>query len=280
MTETSAAAGEQRNEAGTEQSSSSDNTKQMIKRVIGQRDEAREKAKTEAEINQDLLARNALLEQQLKLLSAGAREKAGEPDKPTLAKCGGDAARYEAELARYYEATEEARIEKTVKKQLQSHSSSNAEKESQEQFSRAVDSHYERAQKLGVADYEQAETQAIQVLGTKLVEAITMKVPNSEQLIYMLGSDVKEAQRLKALFAKDPDAATIETGRLSAKAQSYKKDNGAEPESGVNYGGAPAGTLLARLEKELDNAYTKAAETGDLSEVRKIKAKIKEASKK
>lgn len=256
----------EKNQQKQEPSSSSDkNVQQTLKRVIGQRDKARQDIEINSEVNQDLLQKNAALQREIEIYkkSGGAAAPTEVGQKPTLESCGGDTKKLETELDRFYQAKVQAERQEQAK----------AEQQDQE-FNASVDSHYERAEKLGLPDYEQAEVNALASLGSQIIEGITAKISNSEQLIYMLGTDTKEALRLKALFAKDPAAATIEIGRLSALAVSYKNNNVADPEAHLNSGGSSVGEL-SRLERELDAAYEEAAKTGDLSGVKEVKKRIK-----
>ena len=249
---------------GGEPASGSENQQQMIKRVIGQRDTARENANVQEDINRDLLERNKKLEREMEILRKATGQK---PDDK-----GGDGGGSGSEASQ--KGGDAPDVKQIVREALQEQAEAQDSEQKQEKFKKNIDAHYDRASKLGHSDYEQAEANALRLLGTELVEGITNMLPNSEKVLYMLGSDESEAKRLAQLFAKDPTAATIETGRISAKAETYVKNNAADPEDELEAGGATT-NQLAVLEKQLDKAYDKAAENGDLTEVTKIKKKIK-----
>ncbi len=260
---------ENKNKGGEPSSGSEKNMQQALKRVIGQRDKTREKLELESDVNQDLLTKNQALAREIEILrkSTGVNEDQPIGEKPTLEGCENDPVKLEAQLDRYYSA-----------KALKDQADRQKAEQSNQEFDSSVNNHYERAEKLEVPDYEQAEVSALSILGSQIVEGITLKINNSEQLLYMLGNDTKEALRLKTLFERDPAAATIELGRLSAVAVSYKNESVASPEAGLNSGGKPNGEV-ERLERELDVAYDDASKTGKLTEVKRIKALLKEAAK-
>lgn len=257
-------------------SDSDGNQQQMIKRVIGQREAAREDLSTETDINQELLTRNANLQRQIDVFKkaggGAADQELGE--KPTLESCGGDSAKYETEVTRYLSNANAANVQNEVKKQIQATTDQSNAANNDQDFQEKVGAHYDRAQKMEVTDYEQAETEALNIMGSEIVEGITKKIPNSEELIYMLGKQPKEALRIKNLFLKDPSGATIEIGRLSATAVGFKSEQAADPESDIAKGGQSDGQLGV-LERKLDKAFDKASENGDLTEVRAIKKDMK-----
>ena len=145
------------------------------------------------------------------------------------------------------------------------------------EFDGKVENHYQRAEKLGKPDYEQAEIEAVNVLGASYVDQIVNNLDNSEEVLYMLGNSPKEMQRIKTLQKTNPAKATLELGIMSANAGSFNKQSVPAPEDGVEDGGKPPSAANASLLKKYNAALAKAADTGDNTGFREIRKKCLEA---
>jgi len=76
--------------------------------------------------------------------------------------------------------------------------------------------HYERALTLEVKDYDVAEDKVLEILGHDNVNHLINNFDDSHALVYHLGKNEKEAQRLADLIEANPIKGAAEIGRLSA----------------------------------------------------------------
>lgn len=163
-----------------------------------------------------------------------------------------------------------------IDKRFNEHAANQTEINRQNSSSTAINSHYDRVQKMGNPDYDQAELNVINILGESIVSSICQKSDNSEQLLFMLGSDTDKAYKLRTLFDTDAERATMELGRLSAEAGSFKKENRPDPEPDLEGGTAPTVTH-ANLQKKYDIALNKAQETGETTGLKEIRKQARES---
>ena len=78
--------------------------------------------------------------------------------------------------------------------------------------------HYKRADSMGVKDYDATEDAAIKILGKdSALGIIEGGLSNSEALLYYLGKNPKEAQRLADLVKLSPIQATMEVGAIASR---------------------------------------------------------------
>lgn len=264
---TQAEANAQSNSAGSanNEESPSSNTPFVVKRLVGQRDKLREQNGSLNSENDDLAKEIARLKQENEAL-----KNQGKPSARNLPPVPGD-----------FESDDEFRIaqqeytarvaQQTVNQHLQ-----NQQKEKQQSaFDSRVNDHYDRVEKSGLSDYEQAELNALNELGQEFLDGVVENSDNSEQILYMLGSNPEEMKRIKTLLHTNPVKATMEIGRLSVVAGNYSKENPV-PETVLKGGGTPK-AAVAGLEKKYQEAVARAAETGDSKGLREIRRQMREA---
>jgi hypothetical protein len=188
---------------------------------------------------------------------------------PTMAQFDNDAEQFQVALNQYYQGQNTA----LVNKQLNEFASNQAASNQNNQSDAAINNHYDRAQKAGRADYNEAEKKAVDIIGSELAQGIIENTANSDEILYMLGDD---SARAKALASMTPMQATVEIGRLSAQAGSFKKETRPDPEEGVQ-GGKPPSATTAALQKRYDAALEKAQNGGSLEELKEAKKALREA---
>jgi len=255
------------------------NNPQVVKRLIGQREKLRnQNSNLNGQVsdlnveNSDLASELVRLAQENKLLKTQVNPTPQSGTPPTLEQCEGDIERFQAETARFYAS----QVGQVVDQKINHLQTTQAAQANDAEFNQAVNGHYDRAAKMGVQDYEQAESNALNILGNDLVNEIVKTVPNSNELLYMLGSDSNEAYRVKNLLDQNPVRATVELGILAGKAGGFKKEQRPDPETDIS-GGQQPNVAHANLKKQYDAAIEKAAQTGDNSEVRALRKQMREA---
>jgi len=140
---------------------------------------------------------------------------------------------------------------------------------------RKQEQHLDRADKLGVTDFDVVQDAAISVLGHAMVNEIISKSDRSERILYYLGSDPKNAEAFKDLVASDPIQAAMEIGRLGErlKVKPLAKTQQAEPDEELEGGSADTSTAY---ERQLDKLRTAATEGGDMKALMEFKKKHRE----
>lgn len=136
----------------------------------------------------------------------------------------------------------------------------------------ALETHYERAEQLPVADYEAAEDRVIDAFGQGLfkeaVAGLTQyaqlrgRAAKTEQLMYFLGNpnNAKELEQLSDLFQQNPAAGTLALGELQGRLSLRPKSKPtptAESEVSGDSGPASGSDWHKRIQKMRDSGkYT------------------------
>lgn len=250
-----------------EESSSSKNTPFVVKRLVGQRDKLKT-ANSELDGENNDLAKEVvrLAQENEQLKNQGSQVKS---DLPPVVD--------DFETPEEFQAANRKFIADIAKDAVQNVITTQADNSQAVEFDGKVESHYQRAEKLGKSDYEQAEIDAVNVLGASYVDQIVNNLDNSEQVLYMLGNSPKEMQRIISLQKTNPAKATLELGILSVKAGSFNKDSVPAPEDGLEYGGKTPSAADAGLLKQYEAALKKASDSGDNTGFREIRKRCKEA---
>lgn len=170
----------------------------------------------------------------------------GAPRRPTLSDYDYDTDRYEAAFAEWV-------IDRTTAAQDQRQ----AQAATTQQAESRIAQHYERANKLNVLDYEQAEDATIQVLGAEFVQSIQATIPDSEKVLYFLGKNPEKLHYFHNLFASEPGRATFELGQMSTKLTLVpKRKTPPDPDIPIKGGGGHAGNpKYQKYLKELQGVY-------------------------
>lgn len=221
------------------------------------RKQAREAEKLQKELRQERKVR-AELEAKVKAVEP---PKPALPPKPTIADHDYKTAEYEAALEKWIEqkrvidAQEEA--DRTAKQAV--------EREWQDRLQG-----FDVAKKgLKVADYDDAEDAVKRAFGVERFAATIALADKPEHLVYALGRNAKEAQRLSAI--KDPAKFVYELAKLEQTMKATPRKPETRPETPVVGSVKSPIAAQARLEKLLEQARN----TGDYSAYRAAQKAIK-----
>ncbi len=137
------------------------------------------------------------------------------------------------------------------------------------QENKLLEEHYERADSLKIKNYDENEEKAAESLGQNMVKSIAMMLPNSAMVINYLGANPAIAEEIAALDKSDPRTGVAKLWELNfkLKAKPRKRSKTPDPESKIE---SSAG--LSPLERQME----KAAETGNIGELRRLKKEARE----
>lgn len=179
--------------------------------------------------------------------------------KPTLEDCDYDADKFESELAAWFDHKRKADDEEAKAKQ--------AEEAAKADWNSKLENYGKAKAELKLKDFDDAESDAMETLSITQQGIILQGSKNPALLIYALGKDKKEGQKLASI--KDPvqftwAAATLEATELKVT----KKAAPPPPERQINGTGRISGTVDSTLERLREDA----AKSGDYSKVMQYKA--------
>ncbi|QBY42545.1 Bacteriophage, scaffolding protein [Arsenophonus nasoniae] len=139
-----------------------------------------------------------------------------------------------------------------------------------QEIAKAMRAHYDAADKLNLADFQEKEDAALQILPQGVDAAIAQNFPEkSAAIIYYLGSNPDKAREI---FSKNPVQVTIEltrlADRLTLKPRGKQISNA--PMTDEPLSGDVTAANISSLQKQMDEASSQ----GDVDTYRKIKAKL------
>lgn len=133
--------------------------------------------------------------------------------------------------------------------------------------------HYERAEEIGAKDYEATEDKALEVLGNDTANHIIDNFDDSHVILYFLGKNPKEAERIANLLKTKPIKGVAEVGRLSAELRLKPKNKTvADPDEEIKGDGH---TQDSAVERKLSKLRDDAAKTGKMKALMDFKRKHK-----
>lgn len=139
--------------------------------------------------------------------------------------------------------------------------------------------HYERATEIGAKDYSETEDKAIEILGNENVNHIIENFPDSQFLLYYLGKNPQEAERLSLLIRDKPIQGVAEIGRLSSELKVKTKTVTTPNPDAELEGGEPGGNATSTLLKQLDKLRENTAKNptqGNMKKIMDFKRKLQE----
>ena len=241
-----------------------------VKRLLNERRENRQQLSAQEQ-------RIAELEQQLARGQTTTQVNA-VPVPPTLESVGYDddalaqaSQKYQQDLHNYQQSLVKSVIDQ------QQHGTERARQ--QEQMNSVINAHYDRAEKLNLPDFDDAEGKLVEILDQGAVAQIAQMIPNSEAVVYYLGKNPEKAYQIREIWERNPGQAAVELGGLSRDVQirPKKKQQRPQPESKIA-GGAPSSK--SQIEREIDKERNRIAngETNDLTYLNKLKGQLRNAS--
>lgn len=167
-------------------------------------------------------ARTGILEEKNKILEIAlqqARENQSQVKQPDPADF--DDGYTDPRFQEQQNAFNQEVIQREVSKQVQASTktvedNSSVHFQSQELEKKQL-KHYERASEIGAKDYSETEDKAIEVLGNEVVNHIIDNFTDSQYLLYYLGKNPNEADRIAGLIQSKPILGIAEIGRLSSQ---------------------------------------------------------------
>lgn len=187
-------------------------------------------------------------------------------DKPTLEACEYDAEKYGAELLAW---NERVRLQDQAEQEREK-----SRKALEQTYADRLTVYKDGATALKVPDFAVSEKAVEAGLATWQQSIIVKHAKNSALVVYALGRDAAKLKELGAI--KDPVEFGIQAALLEGEIKTVKKSE-FRPEGRVTGGGT--GTP-AVSNNALDKAREKAAQTGDFTEVHRLKKEQKAAAAK
>jgi len=207
-------------------------------------------------------------ENRLLRLSAQSTRQTSKPDEDDFETT----AEYETAQEEY----DNTRIAKIAKEQaaqiIQASQAQTTQVSNDAQLEASLSSHYTRADTLKMANYEDLEDKAIDVLGNDLAKIIMAKTEKSHLIMAHLGANPAKAEELVELVKSDPVGALVKAVEIGNTLSIKPKNNIPDPETKIDPG-SPASDWQSRL----DSARDKATTSGNMDQILAIKREAKDA---
>lgn len=253
--------------------------KKRIDRLSKQREEAkRDRDETAAKLRQAQREKE-LLQMKVDQLSGKQRlDKKPDPDDFDL---GEHDEKYIEAKEKWDEARLQKLVDSRVAEQVQTHTQTGAQQEHERELKKKQEAHWEKADELGVEDYDAKEEKLIEVMGAEMVNNIIDYFPeDSHNLVYYLGTNEDEAEELTEQLAnpKTMVAAVAKIGRLSEriKADPIKPKPSPNPDTNLDPSAPSAQEALQlRLDKIRDN-FVKTGEKGGMKKIMEFKRRARD----
>lgn len=187
-----------------------------------------------------------MLREQVKLYQLKEQKKAGPPkidDFDTDEE-------YEAAKAKYDDARVKALAEEKVQEILAQSQQTAAKQETDTQLEKKLYAHYEKVHQLKVSNYDESESNAIEILGDDIAKQIMANDPLSHITMHHLGrpANAAKAAYFKDLITKNPVTGLLELGGyISGLKKVSKRSPAPDPETEVEGGGGIAKTASPLL---------------------------------
>ena len=178
---------------------------------------------------------------------------------------------------RTYDDNRYAEISRKQQQESNSNSERQAIKVSQSrQHEESMGSHYERADKLNVTNYDVLEGNAVSALGEDFINTIIANTDNSELLIASIGASPAKAAALATLAQTQPARAFAQAVafQINSNLVAATLKPAPSPETKVASGSSGQ---LGGWELKLSEARAKTAESGNFSFVSEVKKAAREA---
>lgn len=251
--------------------------RKRINKLNARNAESNERADVANQENVVLSEKNKILE--IALQQARDNQATAQPPSPSDFEDGISDPKFQEKQNAY---TQEV-IQREVNKQVQASSrtvsdNSNLDLKAHELEKKQL-KHYERATEIGAKDYSETEDKAIEILGNEITNHIIDNFGDSQFLLYYMGKNPQEAERIALLIRDKPIQGIAEIGRLSSELK-VKTKTVTTPNPDVEIeGGEPGGNANSTLLKQLDKLRDNTAKNPTQANMKKImdfKKKLKE----
>lgn len=216
----------------------------------------------------DLRKKHREEKQKRKELEAKLAEREQAPQaaelgkKPTLEAAEFDTAKYEEQLAAWYEKKREHDAQEAARKA--------EEAEQEKAWAEKLEGYQKAKTSLKVRDYDDAEEVVQDNLSATQQGMILQGAENPALLVYALGKNPKRASELGSI--SDPVKFAFAVARLETQLKVGKKKAASKPERVVAGTGRSSGSVDSTLERLREEA----GKTGDFTKVREYKRKRRE----
>jgi hypothetical protein len=143
-----------------------------------------------------------------------------------------------------------------------------AERKQQESFKAKIDGYNTRKAELKLRDFDEVEEQVKDAFNEMQLGVLLDGAKDAPLLLYALGKDQKRLEELSKV--SNPIHFAFAVARMETQLRTSSRKPSAAPETSVRGSAQTTGS-----DARLDQLYTEAAKTGDLSKVRAYKAKMK-----
>lgn len=163
---------------------------------------------------------------------------------------------YDPGYKKAYDAYTDKKIDDKVAKRVLEHSqvsekSANTTLQKRDLEKRQV-SHYEKAEELGVKDFNEAEDSLIEILGEENVNHIINNFEKSHVINYYLGKNPDKAEEIANLLSTNAIKAVAELGRLESRLKVKSNSNPpSNPDEELVGGGPATNASVATKHKKL-----------------------------
>lgn len=185
-------------------------------------------------------------------------------EKPTLAGCEYDEAKFETELQAWHDR------KRTVEDEQRNRA--DAEKRAQDEWRQRLEAHNKAASSLKVADFEDAQDVAREIFSVVQQGIMIKGVSDAEtaaKLIYALGKNPKKAKELAAI--SDPVQFAVAIGEVKTMLKTAPRKAAPVPERVIR-GNSPA---AVSTDAKLEQLRAEAAKTGDFTKVHQYRQQIR-----
>lgn len=199
---------------------------------------------------------NALLQEKNKILEIAlqqAREQQSAVQQPKVSDFDDGFAdpRFQEKQNEYQQSVIQSEVKRQVAESTKYVTDNSSTHFKSQELEKQQLKHYERAADIGAMDYADTEDKAISALGNEVVNHIITNFADSQYLLYYLGKNSHEAEKIAGLLDSNPIQGIAELGRLSSELKvKTKTSTTPDPDEEIQ-GGDPAstGTLQRQLDK-------------------------------
>ena len=242
--------------------------RKRINKLNARNVEANERTDIANQRNVDLEEKNKILE--IALQQARENQATLTPPDPSQFDEGANDPKFHEKNNAYNEARINQAVEKAVQASSRTVSDNSNVNIKAHELEKAQFKHYERATEIGAKDYSETEDKAIEILGNENVNHIIENFPDSQFLLYYLGKNPQEAERLSSLIRDKPIQGVAEIGRLSSELKVKTKTvTSPNPDAEIE-GGEPGGNANSSLLKQLDKLRENAQKNPSRASMEKI----------
>eukprot|EP00752_Nemacystus_decipiens_P018794 g16850.t1 len=161
-----------------------------------------------------------------------------------------------------------------VEEYKQTTASRGASLEREKQSEEALDQFYQRANKLGASDFEEAEIKVIETLGRDAALQVIQSFDHSEAVIYALGNNEGRLNQFADLLKKSPVKGIVELTKFAEKVSLKPKTTKAPAPDDTDI---PAASSSKGYQVQLDKLRERSmkGEKGVMNEILALKSKAK-----